>query len=127
MTVTCFHVFTKLQGIQEAPLPLLSSDTLWVHSEELKTSLSKSFHLGSQLNWKDQDKSICPRQILFRPHLFTKILNELIISHPNPLFFQSKTYMELMTLKQGCESTSKDVFKTLHSSSHCKSHRPLLS
>lgn len=47
MTVTCFHVFTKLQGIQEAPLPLLSSDTLWVHSEELKTSLSNSFHLGS--------------------------------------------------------------------------------
>lgn len=106
------HVFTNLGGIQEAllPLPVL---TLWVHSKELKTSPelfcnSSLRQLPSwiQLNSKHQDKSICSHQIVSRPHLFTKLLNKLRISHIHfPFFQKKKNVCEINDLKTGKQNT----------------------
>lgn len=109
-----YHVFTNLEGITEAPLPLPVlqhsgyTPKSWRHSQSSSiTPLSDTFHLGLQLNHKHHGRSIrlCPYLIFLQR-------NNLSTSHPDFPFFQNKMYRELMTFKQGSKYTTTYVLNT---------------
>lgn len=119
-TASCFHKSWRNPrsiSAPSCPLTLLWHSGYiprsWRHPQSSSvTPLSDSFHLGLQLNCKHQDKSICSHQIISRPHIFTKLLNKLCISHVDFPFFQNKMYIDLVTLKQGSKYTTSYVLKT---------------
>lgn len=108
------HVFTNLEGITEAPLPLpvfrhsgyAPKSGQHSHSSSI-TPLSDTFHLGLQLNHKHHGRSIrlCPDLILLQR-------NKLSISHPDFPLFQNKMYRELTTFKQRSKYTTRCVLNT---------------